>query len=236
MRIILQPGFDGRESMAAYRACRSLGVPFVVVGSQFSEPGDVPIGSVEYCENVLGELGLSRPVPDFYPNWLADRLWRLITSFRVTRDDVTLQGSAFLKSADGYKVYPGKVYHDGHKIPRGRHLMSSLAQFVQEWRYYVAGGQVVASGWYDGSDDNEPAPGLSITWPAGFCGAVDFGSLSTGEIALVECHHGYACGWYGDDPELFILWQIECSETLVESLSHGETGFSRLKLPTIPGS
>lgn len=235
MKVIIQPGFDGREMMAAYRACRSLGVPFVVGGSQFAEPGDVPIGSVEYCHDVLAALWSTIPKPDFYPGFLHNWMHRSWDRICVTGSEF-LTCPMFVKSGDGYKVGESKVQPEGYRLPSGINYLSSPVQFVQEWRYYVASGQVVTSGWYDGVNDDEPAPELGIAWPAGFCGAVDFGRLSNGEIALVECHHGYACGWYGDDPELFVLWQIECWETLVESLSHGETGFSRLKLPTIPGS
>jgi hypothetical protein len=235
MRIILQPGFDGRESMAAFKACRSLGVPFVVGRPQFAEPGDVPIGSVEYCNDVLAALWSPIPKPDFYPGFLHNWMHRTWDRICVTGSEF-LTCPMFVKSGEGYKVGESKVQPERYRLPRGINYLSSPVRFTQEWRYYVADGQVVTSGWYDGSDEDEPAPELGIAWPDGFCGAVDLGRLSTGEIALVECHHGYACGWYGDDAELFVLWQIECWETLVECLSHGETGFCRLKLPTIPGS
>jgi hypothetical protein len=115
-----------------------------------------------------------------------------------------------VKSADRYKDYPAKVLRTGDKWPMsGRFIVSEPVTFVQEWRYYVANGEVLASGWYDGNDENEPAPALPIAWPAGFSGAVDFGRLADGRIALVESHHPYACGWYGDDSEMWVLWLIE---------------------------
>jgi hypothetical protein len=50
---------------------------------------------------------------------------------------------------------------------------------------------------------------LNIDWPKGWCGAADFGRLSSGEIALVECHHPYACGWYGEDHSAYVIWVVE---------------------------
>lgn len=29
-----------------------------------------------------------------------------------------------------------------------------------------------------------------------------------GRLELVEAHAPFACGWYGDDPSLYALWQI----------------------------
>ncbi|MFM7012647.1 MAG: ATP-grasp domain-containing protein, partial [Betaproteobacteria bacterium] len=84
--------------------------------------------------------------------------------------------------------------------------VSDVVRFENEWRYYVADGDVVAVGWYDGTDEDLPPPPLNVDWPSGFSGAVDFG-LVTGEMTLVEAHAPFACGWYGDDPELFVLWQ-----------------------------
>lgn len=209
MRILVQPGFDGRETMAAFTGCRSLGVPFTVAGSWKSEPGDVAIGSVDYCENVMAALWMPRPKPDFYPGFLHGWMHRQWDRICVTGSEF-LTCPMFVKSGNGYKVGVSAVQPEGYRLPRGIVYLASPVQFVQEWRYYVADGQVVTSGWYDGDNEDDPAPELGIAWPKSFCGAVDFGRLSTGEIALVESHHGYACGWYGDDPELFLLWQIEC--------------------------
>lgn len=71
-------------------------------------------------------------------------------------------------------------------------------------------------GWYSGVDEEDcpRAPELGIDFPIGFCGAVDFGILSTGELALVECHPPYACGWYGMDNQLYIDWLVSGWEYL----------------------
>jgi hypothetical protein len=65
-------------------------------------------------------------------------------------------------------------------------LFSSVVKFTQEWRYYIANGKVLTTGWYDGDNEDEIAPELNVNYPSGYCGAVDFGRLETGEIALVR--------------------------------------------------
>ena len=116
----------------------------------------------------------------------------------------------FVKSAAGYKDFTAQIVEKNSPYPSsGPLVFSEVVQFVQEWRYYVADGCVLTTGWYDGNDEDEPAPDLDIDWPEGFCGAVDFGRLSTGQIALVECQHPYACGWYGDDHAAYVTWLVE---------------------------
>lgn len=115
----------------------------------------------------------------------------------------------FVKSAVGYKDWPAKIIKKGEKLPDGKLMISEVVNFVQEWRYYVANGKVLTTGWYDGPDEDEPAPDLNIKWPQYFCGAVDFGRLSTGEIALVESQDPFACGWYGDDHKAYIEWLVK---------------------------
>lgn len=70
-------------------------------------------------------------------------------------------------------------------------------------------GKAVAAKWYSGAVEG-PAPSLDIAWPSDFCGAVDFGSLTSGEIALVEANPPYACGWYGtlDEYRVYAEWIV----------------------------
>jgi hypothetical protein len=93
--------------------------------------------------------------------------------------------------------------------------VSSPVKFTQEWRYYVYAGRIVTSGWYDGDNEEEPAPKLNIKWPVNFCGAVDFGRVD-GRIQLVESHEPFACGWYGESSDncKYTWWQY-CSWQLL---------------------
>lgn len=207
MKVIIQPGNNSRETVKAWQAARTLGVDCVCKRPELLCRQDrVAVGDVDFCEHVLSLQGVARPVPDFYPDFLSGWMRRLWT---IQRNENPAVIRTFVKSAESYKSFPARIVEPGEMYPAGMLYISEVVQFVQEWRYYVADGAVVTSGWYDGDNEDEPAPDLAINWPPGFCGAVDFGRLSSGEIALVECHHPYACGWYGDDHELYLLWLIE---------------------------
>lgn len=137
------------------------------------------IGSVEFVEGAFSGIA---PKPDFYPKWAADHLHREIETRTV-----------FVKDANKYKGMDTFV--------KEVHI-SEPVTFVDEWRYYVANGQSICNWWYQGNHDDcdkEPhGPELPMDIPVGWCGSIDMGRLDTGEFALVECHHPYAIGWYGE--------------------------------------
>ena len=198
----LETGYgSSREAVKAIEGARKLGYQ-VGWGNPETTLGKTPVGSMDYCEGWLGY----NPNPDFYPVFLHDwmhRRWGILTG------GAKFIGDWFVKSAERYKAFPAKIVEDSQEYPPGRLYLSEVVEFTQEWRYYVADGCVLETGWYDGDDELEPAPELNIDWPKGFCGAVDFGRLSTGQIALVESHHPYACGWYGEDSAAFVMWLVE---------------------------
>lgn len=194
-----QPGYDGREFVKGIAGARSLG--YATGWGASHPPAYAPIGDVEWCERILGRC----PTPDFAPKWLSGWFHRKL-ALEATG---VAPRTVFAKSAEAYKRFPARIYQAGEPMPPGILLISDVVEFTQEWRYYVADGCVLATGWYDGIDDDEPAPDLAIDWPEGWCGAVDFGRLSNGKIALVESQHPYACGWYGDDHAAFAMWVVE---------------------------
>jgi hypothetical protein len=220
--ILIQPHFDGREVIKAMQGCRELGVEWICGPADYAGPDSVPIGDVEFCESVLAHLGYARPVPDFYPGFISGWMHRTWDRICVTGSEF-LTCPMFVKSGGGYKVGETGLKPEGYRLPRGIVYLSEPVQFVQEWRYYVANGEVLASGWYDGSDENEPAPVLPIAWPKTLSGAVDFGRLADGRIALVESHHPYACGWYGDDSEMWVLWLIEAWRSMLSAQKSAPT-------------
>jgi hypothetical protein len=116
----------------------------------------------------------------------------------------------FVKSATQWKSsFQSRVLNAGGAILPGHWYVSQVVEFINEWRYYVACGDVVTAAWYAGQDEGSPAPPVAVDWPRSFSGAVDFGMTSEGRIELVEAHAPYGCGWYGDssDNELFTIWQ-----------------------------
>lgn len=190
-----------REQLQAIAGCLKLGIPW-----RFSRdvgPARIcHVGTVEWCEIAMGW----HPEPDYYPGWLAE--WRRRDIWVPFDVDEAWKQPVFAKPSSGYKIAEARIIPQGELVPAGWWI-SQVVTFTTQWRYYVAAGEVLAAGWYDGNNENEPAPRLAIEWPKGWCGAADFGRLyPSGEIALVECHHPYACGNYleTDECELWAMW------------------------------
>lgn len=168
--------------------------------SRFASPNSIPVGSVEFVESFLNR----NITPDYWPDFLEKYLHR-----KVLKWTTNPPSGWFVKPACGYKLFDGHILTEKlfQLKPRGVYSASEIVKFDNEWRYYVADGEVLATGWYSGDDDNKPAPELNIEWPKGYCGAVDFGETEKG-ITLVEAHHPYACGWYCglNDYEIYVDW------------------------------
>ena len=174
----------------------------------------IPCGSVEWCLKSLGVV-----VPNYYPDWLSDHLYR-----KVWKEDSWPLYKVFIKPADRYKRFTGFVttgtYRKKRKPP---FWCSEIIGFKNEWRYYIANGKILCGEWYAGDGINTPqAPCLNLNIPADYCGAVDFGQLETGEIALIEAQHPFACGWYGssDTNELYIQWLIDGWDFMLRNKYH----------------
>ena len=166
--------------------------------------GEIVVGSVEFVEQYIG---VKRP--NYFPLFLkkANYLQRhvyWVESLEDLYDDYFY----FIKPADRHKRFDARIVSGEDKYEpvfyswqTGPYWVSDIVQFKNEWRYYVADGKVLTAYWYLGDEEEVDAPKLNIDWPEDFCGAVDFGRLSTGEIALVENNLPYACGWYGPHSE-----------------------------------
>lgn len=196
----LQIGYGGREAIAIRVGADSVGA--VAYRRDFPLPGEIPIGSVEFCEEAFGPHRL-----DFYPDFLEP--WMLRECFKSS-GGITFNEPAFVKDATAWKsTFPSQVLPAGTTLEEGEWLISEVVRFVNEWRYYVANGSIITTGWYAGEDEDKPAPDIDVEWPDGFSGAVDFGELEDGTIALVEAHAPFACGWYGERHEDYARWQVE---------------------------
>lgn len=195
----IQKGYSGREVVAIVSSSPD---PGEILWAHECPPDRIPIGTVEFCEPAFGPHRI-----DFYPDFLKGRLFRRVHTL-VLKDGITLEEKTFAKNASSWKSeYKSSVYEAGTWIPPGEWFISEPVSFLNEWRYYVADGFVVTTGWYAGKDEDKPAPPLDVTWPAGFSGAVDFGELEDGFMALVEAHAPFACGWYGDNHQDYAAWQ-----------------------------
>jgi hypothetical protein len=168
--------------------------------------GWVPVGNVTW----VGACLRRAPEPDYYPDFLRPWLHR-----DVWRAEKWPNKVVFAKPADCYKRFTGFVGGLGRKgRKRGPLWCSDVVKFVNEWRYYVANGRVLTAHWYAGDEVLTPdAPSLpnDIVWPLGWCGAVDFGQMSDGRVALVEAQHPFSCGWYGrlGEGRVYAEWLVD---------------------------
>ena len=199
----IQNGYSGREANAIISAAHKLGAEYCYVReANFSM---IPIGTIEFCEPVFGFM-INRK--EFYPAFLVPFLYRHIVLLQVDVNSHILAGDRFVKDALKWKsAFKSRIMKAGEILPEGTWLIADPVEFTDEWRYYIADGNLITTGWYAGEHEDEPAPRLEIAYPIGFSGAVDFGRMKDGKMALVEAHAPFACGWYGDDHEDFVLWQ-----------------------------
>jgi hypothetical protein len=178
-----------------------------IKADETSPLGYIPSGSVEFCSRALGR----NITPDYYPEWCKSILYR-----KVWRSDKWSFEKVFVKPADSYKRFTGYVNQD---IPMRKEdppiWNSEVVEFRDEYRYYVSNGKIVSAHWYMNkhmlNPENPDPPNLDIEIPTYWCGTIDLGYLSTGELALVECHAPMACGWYGYgcDIEVYMQWLVD---------------------------
>jgi hypothetical protein len=177
-------------------------IPIIKVKNKELAPKNfIPSGSVEWC---LSNLNY-KVTPNYYPKWLTSYLYRKVWK----GDNWILNKRVFVKPSDKYKRFTGFVTYGTYaKKKKPPFWYSDIVSFTNEWRYYISNGKILCGEWYLGESE-QLAPELSINIPQTYCGALDFGTLSTGEFALVEAQHPFACGWYGENIELYAQWLID---------------------------
>lgn len=195
-----------RESMAIYFVATMDKIPIRIIPNPKDVPEDwIPSGTVKYGSKIIcsrSKLAGRKITPDYYPDFLTPHLHRKVW----LSNEWPLGKRVFIKPADQEKRFNGFITNKGYKgKKRGPYWCSDPVTFTNEWRYYVANGKVLTGEWYQGDEQNTPdAPELRIDIPPDYCGALDFGTLETGELALVEANHPFACGWYGKDHRKYV--------------------------------
>lgn len=194
-KFYIQSGYTGKEVTAIMFSYNREDLKFSAV-SEYG--GEIPVGSVEFVESIIGIQ-----TPDYYPFFLKEYFHRDIR-WLESLEELYADEPLFLKPADSHKRYESRITSEMdkydpvyHEWQNGPHYASSIVQFKEEWRYYVAKGKVLAAKWYLGEEKEVDPPDLGDIFPSDFCGAVDFGRLYNGKLALVENNLPYACGWYG---------------------------------------
>jgi hypothetical protein len=194
----LEP-ISSREASAIYFQSlkRSIKAEFI----KKPKRNTIAVGSVDYCLQILPKLP---DIIDFYPAFLAGYFGRNITL--RTKEEVG--PGLFIKSATSFKRFEPFITSGSTALEDDMYWCSEVVDFINEWRYYIAEGREIASGWYSGCDENACPPKLNIDWPNWFSGAVDFGVTDSGLLLLVESHLPFACGWYGENGADYMEWLI----------------------------
>jgi len=207
-------GNTSREVNAIIQYCIMEKHPYKFIKDINSIPEDhTPVGSVEYCLEAYGQ----HVIPDYYPEWAQSFIRR-----NVYKTDKWPDKKVFIKPADRYKRFNGIITTLVTEIPDPPYWCSDLVDFKDEWRYYISNGKIVAHGWYSGDEERMPdAPRPYVDVPEGFCGVMDCGWISGDKLELVEVHHPFACGWYGEssDYRTFANWISDGWEYMLKQRS-----------------
>lgn len=189
----IQSGYTGKEVGALMNCYDRARLSFSAVNEY--QDGQIPVGTVEFVESFIGPRR-----PNYYPEFLKSYFKR-----GVWESPFLPFKASFIKPADRHKRFdamaiPSKltiVVDKDNKIITGPFSCSEIIKKpTEEWRYYVANGEILAAYWYQGEEKEIEPPELNVAFPSSFCGAVDFGR-SDGEVVLIENNLPYACGWYG---------------------------------------
>lgn len=205
-----------REELTVYEYClrndhRFLRVRNYAELKSIDEPV-VPVGTVDFCEAVFGKT----ITPNYFPEFTRP-LWRR----KLWRTDHTPDVKCFVKPTDKYKRFSGSAFDpiiEADLGPIWCSEMLDLSNYV-EVRCYVANGEIVKNSGYKYLDKNE-LTGQDvfdvsdlyelIEIPDNWCGTVDLAiDFFDKTYTLIECHHPFAVGWYGDSAKDFVTFLIE---------------------------
>jgi hypothetical protein len=200
-----------KEGISVSMSCCLHKIPIKIIKNKEIPNGYIPIGTVEWIEDILNR----KITPDYYPDFLKEHLNRKVWK----QDKWPLGKKVFINPSDRYKRFTGLITTGGyHKKKRGPYWCSDVVFFENEWRYYISNGKILTGEWYCGDEINTPAaPTLNIDFPNDFCGAVDFGIVN-GKITLVESNHPYSCGWYGKNNDIYTQWLVYGWEYMQEKI------------------
>lgn len=203
--IYFQKGMIGREFMAMHLWCSLNNIPFRLISTEDIsnlDPNWLPIGNVVFIQHWLGE----EVVPDYYPEWAKPILTRKVW----LSADIPYK-ACFVKP-NRYKHFTGYVKPKGtiHSVGNlNGFWCSDIVDFVNEWRLLIRDGEVLDKSWYLGEEEDKPCPSLCFDVPKGVYGALDIGELRSGETEIIEFHHPFSIGWYGDNINAYAEFLIE---------------------------
>jgi hypothetical protein len=172
------------------------------------------VGTIPFIRAALKQRKLEMPVINCYPECLKPYLCRHIDACQLHQAIHRAEsgGSLFVKPSARLKRFTGFLLQDRRDpqiagVPMAEPVYASAkVDWLSEWRYYVANGNIQCVSHYSGDPSAIPdykiAEAAVKTYsaedgaPSGY--AIDFGVLTTGETALVEVNDGFGIGAYAD--------------------------------------
>jgi hypothetical protein len=225
------------EEQMVYEECMKRGVPCEFYTAKRIHRRQLPLtdrcfvcGDMDAMHGAMKQLGIEAPAPNDFPSSLSPffgrRIWR---STLASLETHVYESSSpvFAKPAGRRKLFTGRVFngpddlYEVSGVSRQEPVWcSEVVEWISEFRVYVIGDNLVSVDHYSGDPSMSlclqtveaaiRAFQLSGEAPAAF--GIDFGTLSSGETALVEANDGYALGAYKIDASsytnlLFTRWK-----------------------------
>lgn len=167
----------------------------------------LPIGSVEFIQQVMTILGIEQP--NIFPYPIKDHkfLSRQVDSH--INDRQYLSKSMFikpqrLKAFNGFIIEPKLTCPVDYLLYDGLVWISEVVNFLSEYRYYIQNSKVLGYARYDDNEEEGSHLIPDISMVEEYAGLVnlnhpyvlDFGVLDNGKTALVEYNDFWAIGYY----------------------------------------
>lgn len=175
-------------------------------------PNAVPVGSIEFCEKILGRRICATNIP----KGLRDPMY---TGRKVTdADSSTLSmvfkrysaKELFIKSATQCKCNYTGIYKPSDNIPEDKYFVSEVIKVEAEWRCFIWRGQILDIRRYAGDyaaqlskSAIQMVKNMVTAAEAEFnhkkpAYVIDIGKIETKELpVIIEVHNFVACGLYG---------------------------------------
>lgn len=185
-------GDNSKESMAISTTCMLNKIPWIIFDNikEIVNKPVIPVTTISNCGKILGQ----RIKPEYFPKFTHPFLYR-----KIWEEQELPPYKVFIKPADRYKRFTGFIHGNKFKNIRGPFICSDIVEFTDEWRYYIINGNIESAEWYQGSNEGSLAPILPFSIPNDICCALDMGIIKdTAQLAVIETHHPFSCGWYGD--------------------------------------
>ena len=171
-------------------------------------------GNINCMHGAMHQLRIPIPEARYYPTSLREYLHRNV--WRDTLGNVRTRihetgSQVFAKPASRAKIFTGRVFsHDAdfyHTGGTSRHepvWCSDVVAWRSEYRVYVIGTDLVSIDHYDGDEGvtlDLDVVAMAVrdyarSGEAPVAYGIDFGTLESGETALVEANDGYSLGAY----------------------------------------